>query len=81
MVGNLHGEWCGEHSVTKCELGQSYVGKEKDEKKKKSLKVDTVLSKTALKDIALLHTPSVSTNIFHIFFCKVSQSYTFLDLY
>lgn len=71
----------GNNSVTKCELGQSYIGKEKDEKKK-SLKVGTVLSITALNDIILLHTPSVSTtNIFHTFFCNVSQSYTFLDLY
>lgn len=35
MARNLHGEGCGEHSVSKCELGQSHAGKEKHGEKKK----------------------------------------------
>lgn len=52
MARNLHGE----HSVSKCELGQSHAGKEKHGEKKKSLTVDTVLSITALHDRALPRT-------------------------
>lgn len=67
------------NSVTKRELGQGHAEKEKDLKKKKSLKVDTVLSITAQNNLSFVHilysisrTPDIDFERF--------LSYTFLDL-
>lgn len=76
MARNLHGE----HSVSKCELGQSHAGKEIHGKKKKPNSrycfKHNSSARSCTPSYPLLHQSVLLT----YFLFKVSQSYTFLDL-
>lgn len=79
MDRNLHGEWCGGHSVTKCELEQSHAGKEKHGEKKPNSRYcfkHNSSERPCTLSYLLLHQSLLLT----YFLFKVSQSYTFLDL-